>query len=189
MNDQSREQVSALMDDELSTQEAQQTLRQLQQDQELRQQWSRYHLIGDVMKGETPQVNAAQTAARISALIAEEPAIIAIPKRRPLLPQNSVWFRAMAGAGLAASVAALAVITAPYFLTTDTGKALQLADSGKAAVSTYEQRPAARWKNLSEPAVQSRLNGYLVEHGEYAAPGGVGGVVPYSTFVEYETER
>jgi sigma-E factor negative regulatory protein RseA len=177
------------MDDELSPQEAQNTLRQLQQNEELQQQWSRYHLIGDVMKGETPQLNSAQTCAKISALIAEEPAIIAVPKRKPLLPQNSTWFRAVAGAGLAASVAALAVVTAPYFMGPDSGDAMQLADGSNAATSTYEKRPAARWKNLSEPSEQSRLNGYLVEHGEYVSPGGVGGTVPYSTFVDYDADK
>jgi sigma-E factor negative regulatory protein RseA len=189
MNDQNREQISALMDDELSTQEAHDTLLRLQQDEELQQKWSRYHLIGDVMKGETPQVNSAEAAARISALIAEEPAIIAAPKRKPLLPQNSTWFRAVAGAGLAASVAALAVITAPYFMTPGSGDGMQLAEGSKAATSTYEKRSTARWKNLSEPAEQSRLNSYLVEHGEYVSPGGVGGTAPYATFVDYDADK
>ncbi len=187
MNDQIKEQVSALMDDELSAHEAQQTLRRLQQDDELQKQWSRYHLIGDVLKGEVAPVNIDQVAARISAQLADEPAIIATPKRDKMLPHNSTWFRAVAGAGLAASVAALAVVTAPYFMSQDS-EGMQLADGGAAATQVYEKRPAARWKNLTEPSVQSRLNSYLVDHSEYVSPGGVGGVAPYATFVGYDAD-
>lgn len=189
MNDQNREQMSALMDDELSTHELKNGLQQLQQNLELQQQWSRYHLIGDIMKGDKAQAGITPIAARISAQVAEEPAIISAPKRKPLLPQNPNWFRAAAGAGLAASVAALAVVTMPYFVTPAPGERQQLVDSNVTTAPTYVKANVARWKNLSEPDVQSRLNDYLAEHGEYVSPSGVGGVVPYATFVEYDAKR
>ena len=46
-----------------------------------------------------------------------------------------------------------------------------------------------RWKNLDRGSpVESKLNGYLVDHGEFASPMGGGRVGPYATFVSYDGE-
>ncbi len=190
MSEKIYEQVSALLDDELPSKETSETLSQLRERDDLQQQWNRFHLIGDVMRGEALQVNASDIAPRVRASLKEEPAIIAAPKVKTLLQQGPLWIRTLAGAGLAASVAALAVITAPYFFGPGTGDGAQMAANTPAVSSPYAERPGMRWKNLQEPAVESRLNGYLVEHSEYAAsPGGVGGVIPYATFVGYDAKR
>ncbi len=188
MSEKIYEQVSALLDEELPSKETAEILSQLREREDLQEQWNRFHLIGDVMRGEALQVNAFDIASRVRTSLKDEPAIIAAPKVKTLLQQGPLWIRTLAGAGLAASVAALAVITAPYFL--GSGDALQMASNTPAVSSPYAERPGTRWKNLQEPAVESRLNGYLVEHSEYAAsPGGVGGVIPYATFVGYDAKR
>jgi sigma-E factor negative regulatory protein RseA len=52
----------------------------------------------------------------------------------------------------------------------------------------YLVQSSTRWKNLSEPKVESKLNSFLIDHNEYAAPGGIG-VIPYANFVSYDSNR
>jgi sigma-E factor negative regulatory protein RseA len=189
MSDKIYEQVSALLDNELSSREATEILDRLRESDELQTQWDRFHLIGDVMRGETTQISASQTVARVRESLKSEPAMIAAPRVKTMLLQGPLWIRSLAGAGLAASVAALAVITAPHFLDSTPGEAMQLAATAPVTSSPYSEPRGTRWKNLKQPEVESKLNGYLVEHGEYAYPGGIGGVVPYATFVGYDAKR
>ncbi len=192
-SDKINEQISALLDDELNAREAESVLTRLRDRDELQQKWERYHLIGDLMRGENIQAEVSKTAARVQAQVALEPAIIAAPQQKRAEPQErSRWLRMAAGAGLAASVAAVAVVTMPYL----TGNGI---DGGAEPFAVAEQKVqppvqyarsgGTRWKNLSQPAIESKLNGYLVEHSEYASPGGVGGVIPYATYVSYDVDR
>jgi sigma-E factor negative regulatory protein RseA len=187
MSEKIYEQVSALLDNELSSREAAEILDRLREHDDLQAQWDRFHLIGDVIRGEGIQINASETVARVRESLKSEPAIIAAPRIKTMLLQGPLWIRSLAGAGLAASVAALAVITAPHFLDSTSGDGMQLAATAPAISSPYSEPRGTRWKNLKEPEVESKLNGYLVEHGEYASPGS--GVIPYATFVGYDAER
>jgi sigma-E factor negative regulatory protein RseA len=192
-SDKISEQISALLDDELNDREAETTLTRLRDRDELQQTWERYHLIGDVMRGERIHAEISQTAARVQAQVAQEPAIIAAPQQKGTRPQESTrWLRMAAGAGLAASVAAVAVVTMPYL----TGSGIDggaepfvVAERQAQPPVQYARSSGTRWKNLSQPAIESKLNGYLVEHSEYASPGGVGGVIPYATYVSYDVDR
>jgi sigma-E factor negative regulatory protein RseA len=189
MSDKIQEQISALLDNELSTREAADILDRLREQDDLQTQWDRFHLIGDVMRGEATQINASETVARVRRSLESEPAMIAAPRIKSMLLQGPLWVRSLAGAGLAASVAALAVITAPHFLDSNPGDAMQIAATENAVTSPYSEQRGTRWKNLKQPEVESKLNGYLVEHGEYASPGGISGVVPYATFVGYDAAK
>lgn len=189
MSEKIHEQVSALLDNELSPREASEALGRLQECDDLQAQWNRFHLIGDVMRGEASQVNASETAMRVRQSLQSEPAIIAAPKMKALLQQGPLWMRTLAGAGLAASVAALAVLTAPYLLDSTPGDTTHIASTTSGISAPYAQRTGTRWKNLKEPEVESKLNGYLVEHSEYASPSGINGVIPYATFVGYDSKE
>jgi sigma-E factor negative regulatory protein RseA len=208
MTDKIREQLSALLDDELSATESARLLDQLGQSRELRNQWDRYHLIGDVLRGETLHVSSKQIAERVRERIEMEPAIIAAPKPQssasPAAPKKRAsvqWLKPAAGVALAASVAAVTVVSLPQ-LTGDSDVSdngiliastqpinppVQLVSSDRS--SAYSRGSSMRWKNLSEPQIESKLNGYLVDHNEYAAPGGMNGVLPYATFVSYDAQR
>ncbi|MFZ9530181.1 MAG: sigma-E factor negative regulatory protein, partial [Burkholderiales bacterium] len=58
------EQISALMDNELSPQDYGQAFRQLGDTPEAREIWETYHLIGDALRGQAGGINVA---ARVSA--------------------------------------------------------------------------------------------------------------------------
>lgn len=191
MKDRLKEQVSALLDNELSGVEVDSVLTQLTQQPELRQEWDRYHLIGDVMRGEPMQLQAHEISERVRQQVALEPAIISQPRRTRANVWKSGWIKPAAGAALAASVATVAVLTSPGFFGQGESVQQQLTASNISTESPpiAQTNPGARWNNLKQPSMESRLNGYLVDHSEYVSPGAGIGVMPYATFVGYDAKR
>ncbi len=103
-----RQQLSALMDGELSPDEARFLLRRLQHDRELSAQWERWQLCGDALRGQARAPAPAGFAERVAAGIAAEPRVAApvadIAPRGRLLRWGS--------GALAASVALVALFMA-----------------------------------------------------------------------------
>ena len=96
------QEISALMDGELETQEAGQAIRTCCSDAQAAQQWKEYHLIGEVLRGGVP--HPTRTAQRVHDALRDEPAIIARPKR---VIDTTVGRVALAAA---ASVATIGVV-------------------------------------------------------------------------------
>ena len=101
MNEQKREQLSALVDDEL-TQEASSVIESLLEDNDAKQTWTRYHLIGDSLRGHLPG-HIGDISGNVSQAIASEPTILA-PKKK-----SSDLMKPVMGFAIAASVAAVAI--------------------------------------------------------------------------------
>ncbi|MBJ7515386.1 MAG: sigma-E factor negative regulatory protein, partial [Stenotrophomonas sp.] len=99
-----RQQLSALVDGELASDEARFLLRRLQHDPELQACQERWALLGDVMRGKAVAPAPLDFAARVSAALAQEP----VPRTEPRRELRSGWRRWSGGAALAASVAAVA---------------------------------------------------------------------------------
>ncbi len=135
MTENIREEISALLDDELSQHEMSQTLNQLSEQEQLRGTWDRYNLISNVIRGDAEERAPLGFADKIRAQIAAEPAILAAPK-----PVNSMpaWVRPLAGTAVAASVAVLAVMAAPQLLTPEAKITPQVA-TVKAVKPSYAQ--------------------------------------------------
>ena len=119
MSETLHEQLSALLDGELAPAETELLLKRLSRDPSLRQQMSRYSLIGDAirMTADRSQVSAG-FAARISTAIEREtgePAVTREPQpaagsaAASLAPANH-WWRSVGGFAVAATVAGLAVL-------------------------------------------------------------------------------
>lgn len=96
------QEISSLMDGELSSPEAERAIRACCTTPEAAQKWQEYHLIGDVLRGGTP--HPTDTAARVAKALESEPAIIARPKR---VLETTVGRVALAAA---ASVATIGVV-------------------------------------------------------------------------------
>lgn len=94
--------ISSLMDGELATPEAEQAIRSCCASRDSAQTWQTYHLIGDVLRGGKP--HPTRTAERVRQALADEPAIIARPKR---VYESTVGRIALAAA---ASVATVGVV-------------------------------------------------------------------------------
>jgi sigma-E factor negative regulatory protein RseA len=72
------ERISALMDGESDRSEVAQVVRQMKEQEALRETWSTYHLIGDAMRGE--RCTDTRVAQGVSAKLAAEPTVLA-PRR------------------------------------------------------------------------------------------------------------
>ena len=108
MSDLLNEQLSALLDGELPPEETTLLLRRLRREPALAEQLARYRLCGEVLRGERVQARA-DFAMRVSAAIAEEPALAAVPAVRRRTPQPR-WLRVAGGFSVAAAVASVAVL-------------------------------------------------------------------------------
>jgi sigma-E factor negative regulatory protein RseA len=110
MNEELDSQLSAMFDDELPTSECELLARRLSRDEALKARWGRYAVVGAVIRAERGVRLNAPLAGRVNALIRSEPelgAAAALPTPRRA---RRGWWQPLAGAGLAAGVAAVSVL-------------------------------------------------------------------------------
>jgi sigma-E factor negative regulatory protein RseA len=170
-----REELSALVDGEVADDDITRLLDALADDTGARRAWSRYHLIGDMLRAD-----AAEQPREAPPRDVAPP-----PPRRPRLP--------LGGFALAASVAVLAVV-----LGIDGGgePALDLAgsDDARAAQVTAAPIGIAPVASVTDPSpvaltpvgvYDERLNGYLVNFNERRSQLGMPGVHPYVRIVGF----
>ncbi len=139
--------LSAALDGETARAEVEACIAALKRDDALRQNWSEYHLIGDLMRGVAPAQD--DFMARFSAQLATEPTVLA--------PRRSVWPQRIA----VASFASLAV----WGAVSVTGLMSDMPATPPMAVSSGIQQAALE----SEPTRDdTRLAPYLVAHQEFA---------------------
>jgi sigma-E factor negative regulatory protein RseA len=196
MSEQQRQHVSALVDGELDSMTVHTALAALAASPDLQAAWERYHLIGNALRGDTIHPEFRQIAERLRARIADEPI--------PLTPAaarrggGSSRVGTFLGAALAASAAFLAVFAVPQLFeagpavstTTTTSAPLVVVSSTPPRVLTERfevQTSGQRW-HVTQPALENKLDRFLVNHQEYS-PVALKGLLPYATFVGYETGR
>ena len=92
-----KEQISALMDDDLVLEDAEYLMTALKANGEVAKSWATYHLIGDVIRGN--KVLRHDMTASIMQEIAKQPTVL-VPKSRLAKNKQVVW-------SVAASVAAV----------------------------------------------------------------------------------
>ncbi|MCO6414306.1 MAG: sigma-E factor negative regulatory protein [Thiogranum sp.] len=187
MSDEIREQVSALLDDELSADERPLLLARLQRDAELAECLGRYELIGEVMRGGGNSA-ALGIARQVQTALADEQPLAAgksVAARRAL----ALW-KPVAGIAVAASVALVAILTVTSVRDNapDPVPAMAVVDSKAPLVAEAASGGELQWNRI-EPRIDKRLSGYLVNHNEYAANRGVQGVMPYVRIVGFENSQ
>jgi sigma-E factor negative regulatory protein RseA len=163
-----REQLSALADGALSARDSDRLIAALSADEGLRASWRRYHLIGDVLRGEPVGRDVAD---RLRAAVAAEPTALA--PRRVRARAMPRWLAPAAGLAAAASVGALAVLLVPRG---QDGGGLTAAQTAAVPPLRLEivrsdpipARPALRAGNA---AIENELQRYLTVHSDYAASG------------------
>ena len=178
-----KEQLSALMDGDLSEIEV---LNELGTDPALQDTWSRYHLIGDAMRGDLPVNLQLDLSDSIMLALEDEPAILASKPAQPAAPQvqpagKVIPFVRRFGQqvgqyAIAASVAAAVIFGVQQYQGKDGVPASPVLNTipvgGSAApVSVhYPQdgsRTGVRQQGLSEQQMQEqreRINAFLRDH-------------------------
>ena len=174
-----KDKISALMDGELDSTDVADTISQIKKSEELRNEWSTYHLIGDILR--QPSMSIPDIASSIKNELDIEPSIIApdIPKEK-----NSQVFAFAIAASMVAAVAAVTWMggqTMDHPLADETS--LQAVIKNEFAEPTVTTDPVLAQKEepktdklvLQDPA-PIRLNDYMFAHGEFTA---IRGVSPY----------
>lgn len=138
--------LSAALDGETTRAETEACITAMKHDETLRQKWSEYHMVGDLMRGMTPTHD--DFMARFSAQLAAEPTVLA--------PRRSVWPQRLAVASFA-SVAVWGVIALTGLLSNAP------ATAPMAVAPDFQQAKLA-----SEPHDDDRFASYLVAHQEFA---------------------
>jgi sigma-E factor negative regulatory protein RseA len=187
MTEQELERLSTLVDDELPPNEIGVEVQKLNQQAEARESWARYHLIGDAMRREMGSLYTPSLAQSISQRLENEPVVLA-----PAAIKRSGAFqrKAWVGMAVAASLGAVALVMTPQLINQE-GSATQPAVAAQPAASKtyYVAQDGTRWELLKKPAVESRLNKYLVNHQERSPSSNIKGIMPYATFVSYDGKK
>ena len=177
MNEELDSQLSAMFDEELASAECELLARRLSRDGELKARWGRYAVIAAAIRAERGVRLNARVARRVSLLIGSEPPLSAhtAPRRG-----ERRWWRPVAGAALAASVAAASILwlraqAPPGAPGTGVPLAAAVAPSRVAAPAAtpaasdrYVVPPPARGAAAVVPATE--LANYVVAHSVFTPP-------------------
>lgn len=178
MTDAVNEQLSTCLDGELSAAELDLLLKRLERDPELRDALGRYTVIGEALRNTRPVVASRSFADKVMAAVEQEPAQKAAIARRGvhISPVLSRSLRPVAGVGIAATVAALAIfsvqragVEAPGPIAANEQVAAPtavVAQSSDQAASYIV--PTSTSQTAFVPA--TRLTNYVVAHSEYSSP-------------------
>lgn len=199
MNQQNHEQLSALMDGELSRDETAFLLRRAVHDASIAQRWSGFHIIRHALRRQEIVAVRADFATFVMQRIEEESS--------PIRGRTSPWLRWASGGAIAASVAVAALwatgpdgVEAPAAARVATSPAPTQPESRPALVSAgvgNEFRPpmlspslAAQPASASTPGfgtatapIDPRLQSYLIRHYDAAGSAGHSSMMPYVLLV------
>lgn len=194
MNEQNREQISVLIDDE-QTELSGATMDLISSNEEYRNVWTRFHLIGDTLRGHLPKHIDTLLANRIRKTIENEPVVLA--PTRGQFP----FLKPVAGVAIAASVALVAIITiqqpaqepavtpAPTFSISQHQPEFINPDLAKTVVAKPSVDDTQKQAVTRQIKVDTRMNRYLINHNEYLSNTGMRGILPYVRIVAFEPEE
>ena len=175
MTDAVNEQLSACLDGELPPAELDLLLKRLERNPELRAALGRYTAIGEALREARPVVASRSFADKVLAAVEQEPAAA---RRRVRIPPALIrGLRPVAGIGVAATVAAVAIFAvqragvAPGPVAANQPAAAPtsiVAQNDDEAASYIVPTPGTTSQSAFVPA--TRLTNYVVAHSEYSSP-------------------
>ena len=190
------EKISALVDGELAGPDVHALVNDLRHNPESRMCWQHYHLISDALRNNLPEVIAGDLASRVSQALESEPplnslSMVSRSRRFPTFIKPAVGF------AIAASVAGLAylgfgwkaddtVVDLQRTASVSTPTLPASVTNNPAGLEVHRAVNGTHW-DVTQPAVESKLNDYLLNHDEYATyAGGQRGVLPHVRTVGYD---
>jgi len=154
--------ISSLVDGELAEEEVEPVLSSLRRHPEAAEQWRRYHLIGDTLRGMSS--DGEHFTIKFSARLAQEPTVLAPPPakhKRPLI-----------GLSMAATLAAVGFVAwAALKFSYPPQTVGPLASNGQPA--------ATQLAEASIPTAGSGIDPYLLAHQESSPGMAIEGPAPY----------
>lgn len=177
MKQEYREQISSLLDGNVNRKVLDDLLPMLEKDEELRALWGRYHLIGDVLRGESMNPGALRIADNIRNR--QDITLQLLPRTRP-----SKWLVRVGGLAIAASVVLIAINVDLRVLMHDQISSERMA-TAQTPADLYLDHSEPRW-GVTQTAVASKLDLFLANHQGYAPVVGPKDMVPYATLVDYD---
>jgi sigma-E factor negative regulatory protein RseA len=171
MNEELDSQLSAMFDDELSEGECELLARRLSRDAELQARWGRYAAIGAAVRGDL-RVHGA-VALKVNVALAAESALAEVSGVRSSRSGRTaaLWWRGIAGAAVAASVAALSILWLQGGYSGGGGALVARAPTPAAAtVATPESYVVPRMAEPRMTVPATELANYVVAHSEFSTP-------------------
>jgi sigma-E factor negative regulatory protein RseA len=190
MNDEINEQLSALMDGELPSEEIESVLLAFKAKEQVRRCWATYHLARDSMRGHLIEAPLYDLAGQISRALENEP-LTPVKQYRKADVSQQLYFkwRYPASLALAASLSAITVLGIQALASKPFASESQIVAASPQVASSFEAASVLEnnhpWAVL-DPGVEERLNTYLVNHTEYID---MPGMLRYGRIVSYESPR
>ncbi len=182
MKDKLYEQISVLVDDELTGPEQALLARRIGRDADLQRRLSLYQLVSDALQNHLPPQVDPGFYRRVQAALHDEPAIRSGGLAGSRL---GALVKPVAGLAIAASVAIVAVISIQ--------SARQDVPSVPALATVPADKDYVRVQQAPgtgvQPRVGKKLDIYMVNHNEYAVSRGMQGMLPYVRIVGNEVSR
>ncbi len=176
----SKEEISALVDGEVSELQTGRLITVLEQDLELRHCWRHYHLIGAVLRGGGGAEIQPCLGARVAKALESEPVTFAPRGLAPRMPALK-WFAGLAVAASVAAIAVLSVQTAP--------QTTQFADASAPETATPQsvnELSGAQTQLTANKPHAPKLHNYLTNHNEYVTSAGMQGMLPYARSAAFD---
>ncbi len=193
MNDQMRESLSALMDDEANELELGRVLKHAEQDDTLRATWARYNQVSQAVRGQHIALRDADISERVRSRLGAGDDDSA----------KRTWWRPVASLAVAASVAAtvlvggqqLATLSAdgdgvpsnavaasasPVGLVNSLGATSVQASFGTQSVPVLQPATRQAYHELA----RQRMDRYMQEHAQHAALNSPQGLIPFARVPE-----
>jgi sigma-E factor negative regulatory protein RseA len=194
MNDRNKESLSALMDGEADELEIRRVLNQLDKDDELRENWKNYHLMGSLMRDES--FDSLDLTRGINQVLDGELAPNgAVDINAPRLADASqvkrsgrAWYKPLTSVAVAASVT-LAVLLGVQSIEPNAG--LGLADRGANSSPVQQGELTASTLTFEEQqqleSAQQQLQDYVLQHSSESSEEKKG-ILPFARVVEFQSQ-
>lgn len=203
MRDDYKEQLSALVDDELRAEESRFLTARLGDDASARAQLGRYVMIRHALQGSLAMDESGdpgRVANGVARALDDEPAHSGEPPRG----KARRWLQPAAGIAVAASVALLTIglwpgeqrpggppsaATDGAAVTARLGDPARPVSEGRGAARPARTVQASDGRQRMGPEMRQRLNSYMVNHSEHSATGGVGTVLTYVRIAGHDPDE
>ena len=198
-----QEQLSALLDNALDGNQLDDFMQDLKRDPLSDAETAqRYRLMGDAMRDELNQASFMDISSAVHRAIEQEPAhseAVASAKNsfNPVQAISATvtrWFKPLAGAAVAASVAMMTVVTFNTVQQEDTETAVQLAQQSVAPQKVNPEiarhvRVASTLDQETTEEQQKQLNSYMMQHSGYASQATMQGIMPYVRAADFKAQE